>query len=712
MRSAQLAVWAAVLFPMAIHAQQVTPPGAAKEIDKIGSSDKKNGKTLNEWKDDLKSADPSIRLRAVATLKAYDKMAQDATPQLLKALTDKDASTRVNACITLGMIGYNQRDKNNVITAITTLLNDPQGIVRYQAAIALSKFGTDANFAVPSLARLTKDTISWEIRAAACTALATTGVTTTAGIDPDAWLALINALKDPCYEVKFAAMQSLVYMGKPALPTDTALELAALQSHYNDRNEVIAIWAHLCVMRIDVITEEHLNAIARHLTSPKAEARAEACKAFAIVGPAAAGKTPDAKPKNTDKVARETNARNNKLIRCLEDKDSVTAIWASAAVSQMILKTAIPKLRTVATTYPDEAVRLAATQALSRLGGEDKKGENRLVSSNTQELERRRAAEQVNGKTLNDWLVDLRNADPSVKLKAIANIKGFGERAQVATGQLRAALNDRDASARVNACISLAAIGINEKQKADVIDALIPRLNDSQGTVRYQAATTLGAMGPAAAAAVPGLVKLSKDLMTWEIRSVACTALATTGTQPGKGIDGRAWEALLDALKDPCFEVKFAALKGLLYMGKPMSAADTAKESTILQSHFTDKNEIIAIWAPLCYMRVNGVSEAQLPAIIKHLRSPKAEVRAEACRAFAIMGQEAKSAAKDLTDCLDDKDATTVIWDIAALSQMREAAQIALPKLKSLSTTHPDDSIRKAAGEAVKRLETEIKASK
>jgi HEAT repeat protein len=87
-------------------------------------------------------------------------------------------------------------------------------------------------------------------------------------------------------------------------------------------------------------------------------------------------------------------------------------------------------------------------------------------------------------------------------------------------------------------------------------------------------------------------------------------------------------------------------------------------------------------------------------------------VRAEACRAFAIMGQEAKSAAKDLTDCLDDKDATTVIWDIAALSQMREAAQIALPKLKSLSTTHPDDSIRKAAGEAVKRLETEIKASK
>jgi HEAT repeat protein len=694
-------------------AQQVAIPGASKEIDKLSSSVKKNGKTLVEWMDELKSTDPSIRLRAVATLKAYDKLAQNATPQLLKALTDKDASTRVNACITLGIIGYNQRDRNNVISGITTLLNDSQGIVRYQAAIALAKFGADANMAVPSLCQLTKDNISWEIRGAACTALAAAGAREDSGIDPDAWLSLIQALRDPYYEVKYAALQGLLFLGKPLLETDTRIELAALQHLYNDRHEVLAIWAHLCAMRITAITEDHLNAIAKHLKSSRASGRAEACKAFAIVGKQAAGKPPETRNRNSDKnkEPKELNARNRDLIKCLDDKDAVTAIWACAAVGQLELLTAVPKLRTVASSNPDEAVRQAANQALSRLNKDEKPGTNQLVAHNATEMEKRKAAQEVNGKTLSDWMADMRSQDASIKLKAIANIKGFGGAGQPATQLIRSSLHDKDASTRVNACITLAAIGVSPKLQSECIDSLLPLLLDSQGTVRFQAATTLTAFGPAASAAIPRLVKLSRDPITWEIRAAACTALATIGTQPGKGFDLSAWNALLDNLKDPCFEVKFAAFKGLLYMGKPISPKDTARESELLQSHFSDKNEIISIWAALCYMRVNGVSEAQIPTITKHFKSSNAEVRAEACRAFAIMGYEAKGATNLLVDMLDDKDPTTVIWNIAALSQMKEAGQVAIPKLKTLSTSHADESIRTAAGEAVKRLESEGKVS-
>jgi hypothetical protein len=147
-------------------------------------------------------------------------------------------------------------------------------------------------------------------------------------------------------------------------------------------------------------------------------------------------------------------------------------------------------------------------------------------------------------------------------------------------------------------------------------------------------------------------------------------------------------------------------------MGRPKSQSDVSKESAILQSHFNDKNEILAIWAPLCYMRVNGVSEAQVPEITKHPRSSKPEVRAEACRAFAIMGKEAKSATKELIDRLEDDDPMVLVWDITALSQMQEAAGPAIPKLKSLATSHPQDSVRSAATDAVKRLESEIKTSK
>jgi HEAT repeat protein len=710
MQSAKLAVLAVVLLPLLAPAQQVTTPSTQKEIEQRRSAEKMGGKTMVEWMDELKNHDPSIRLRAVAMLKAYGKMAQDATPELLKALTDKDASTRVNACITLGIIGYNERDKNAVIDKITALLNDSQGIVRYQAAIALSKFGSSANFAVPRLVTLSKDPITWEIRGAACMALAAAGVTDGRGIDPMAWKALLEALNDSSFEVKYSALQGLLIMGRPALPTDVAIEKSALVAHFNDRNESVAIWAHLCAMRIETIDDIHLNAIAKHFKSSKPDARTEACKAFAIIGPGAAVKP-------TDKNKLNLN-RTKELLNHLDDKDAVTAIWACAAVAQMGEKSALPRLRTVATSYPDPAVRLAATQSVSVLDGK-KAVENQLVANNQKEMEKRKTAQEVNGKTLNDWLVDLRSTDPSIRLKAIANIKGFGEAGQIATNSLMQALREKDASTRVNACITLAAIGVTDKFKEECVSRLIPLLADMQGTVRYQAATTLAGLGPAAAGAVPRLVTLSKDPITWEIRAVACQALATTGTIPGKGIDARAWGALLDVLQDkdrhtsdPCFEVKHAALKSLLYMGKPAAQADTAHESKVLESLFGDKNAIIGTWAMLCYMRINGVSEAHLISIAKHLRSGNPEVRAEACRAFAIIGPEAKSQTNELIDRLEDKDITTLVWDIAAISLMKEAGALALPKLRTMSTGHADEGVRQAAKEAIKRLEGDTKASK
>jgi HEAT repeat protein len=155
--------------------------------------------------------------------------------------------------------------------------------------------------------------------------------------------------------------------------------------------------------------------------------------------------------------------------------------------------------------------------------------------------------------------------------------------------------------------------------------------------------------------------------------------------------------------------VRFAALKGLLYFGKPVAPADTVKESTALEAVFADKNEAIGIWARLCYMRINTVSADHLAAIAKHLSSTKSDVRAEACKAFAIIGPEAKSQVPALIICLDDKVAVVVIWACAAVAQMKEAGLPALPKLTILSTSHVDAGVRAAAKEAIQRLEDEAK---
>ncbi len=94
------------------------------------------------------------------------------------------------------------------------------------------------------------------------------------------------------------------------------------------------------------------------------------------------------------------------------------------------------------------------------------------------------------------------------------------------------------------------------------------------------------------------------------------------------------------------------------------------------------------------------------------MSSKQADVRAEACKAFAIIGPEAKSKVPDLTRCLDDKNASVVIWASAAVAQMGDAGKPALEKLKALSTSHADAGVRGAAKEAITRLEGETKVAK
>jgi HEAT repeat protein len=158
--------------------------------------------------------------------------------------------------------------------------------------------------------------------------------------------------------------------------------------------------------------------------------------------------------------------------------------------------------------------------------------------------------------------------------------------------------------------------------------------------------------------------------------------------------------------------VKYAALKGLLYLRKPASAADTTKESAELKLLFGDKSEIIAMWSRLCYMLLNGVSEEHLTSITKHMRSPNAEVRGESCKAMAIIGVEAKSQVGELVVCLDDKDPDVALWACAALAQMKEAGKVALPKLLKMSKEHSNPAVRRAAEEAIKRLGEDEKVAK
>ena len=184
----------------------------------------------------------------------------------------------------------------------------------------------------------------------------------------------------------------------------------------------------------------------------------------------------------------------------------------------------------MAASNVDDGVKQAALQAISRLGG------NAIVQAALQvkpapdlkDLDNRRNAEAATGKTLAEWMTDLRNTDPSVKLKAIANIKVYGKAARQANQMRLRAMSDRDASTRVNACISLGEIGFDDKELAEGVARLIPLLSDSQGIVRFQVAQTLGKLWRAPTRRWPVGLHWRHPMIV-VLREAACIALATTG---------------------------------------------------------------------------------------------------------------------------------------------------------------------------------------
>src|SRR5262249_45110967 len=153
----------------------------------------------------------------------------------------------------------------------------------------------------------------------------------------------------------------------------------------------------------------------------------------------------------------------------------------------------------------------------------------------------------------------------------------------------------------------------------------------------------------------------------------------------------------IDALSDSSSQVRLEALYSLIVFGIPNSPADKNREAQALQSLMLARQpDKVQIWARVATMRIEKVSEQHLLVIAKYLKSSKLESRVHAARAFAAIGPEAKSRVDDLVDALADKEPQMLFWTCAALAQMGDSAQKAIPALQKL-LNHSDETVRRAA---------------
>jgi HEAT repeat protein len=326
-----------------------------------------------------------------------------------------------------------------------------------------------------------------------------------------------------------------------------------------------------------------------------------------------------------------------------------------------------------------------------------------------QEMEKQAANTPVNGKTLLEWESDLKDKDPSVREQAMATIKVYGTAARKSAPLIIKALKDPDVGLRVNAVITLGYIGVDEKDLAECVSGLSALLMDQQGIVRFQAARALGRLGRAAYSSWQRLVQRTKDPISWEIRGAAAFALGNVAYDQKNLPERAAINALIDALNDSSSQVRLEALYSLILMGIPGHPQDKSREITSLQNLINGRQpDKVHIWARVAIMRIEKVSEQHLVVIAKYLKSPKVESRIHAARAFATIGPDASTRVQDLVDALSDKDPTMLFWTCAALAQMGDKAQKAIPALQGL-VNHPDESVRKQAKDAIDAIQQKRK---
>ena len=176
----------------------------------------------------------------------------------------------------------------------------------------------------------------------------------------------------------------------------------------------------------------------------------------------------------------------------------------------------------------------------------------------------------------------MRDTDPAIQRAAAAALGDLG-----AVSVLAQALKDPDNNVRRNAVRPLRRVVIRDRSdpaatKA-VVAALADALKDPDGAVRRAAASSLGALGPVAADAIPSLATTTMDSDP-SVRNATIEALGRMGSPAAVPV-------LVQALKDP--QTASLAVRALGNLGPTARGAIPALREFQLQ-HGTSHSEVEA----------------------------------------------------------------------------------------------------------------------
>jgi HEAT repeat protein len=675
------------------------------------------GKPLHAWAADLKDSDEGVRMRALEMFRGLGGKARPALPVIRAALKDPSYNVRLRACSTLGAMGresiplllaalasddpYNQaspalgqmgpvavpkllealghRDPRvrrgvvgalsmqrgggtQVIAALRRALEDPDGLVRLQAAVGLPYMDRDSPPPVDVIrAALHDHDPTVRLRAAEMLPNFPASVESTVSM-------LEPALQDPDGRVRVQAALSLWVRDheqrKKALPVllaaltgedesacDAALSAEAELLHF-DRDGIRAALPALRVVlqqraRHRPRTILHALAGAMALGAEAIEERPILLELVQADDPGVASNAMEWLPRMAPLEAPFLTA----LVQNLRHRN----VWVRESAARTVAglgRNAGPAVPALADALKDPSpeVRATVAWALGHLGRDA-------------------------GPTLLALAGALKDPAPRVRAAAAEVCRELGPLARDVAGPLGQLLDDKDSG--VGARAALALLRVDPGQGKLAIPALIRTVAEGDA-MGQQASAALRGLGEAGlAGTVEALASEDRDQ-----RRAAASALASLG----QGRPGAVAPALQRAVKDPDLDVRVTAARSLTVLGYR-----DAYLIPILIEGLGSRDLSMRDGAVGALSVLGPAARPAVPALVPILADPdEGPIRATVARVVGAAGGGVPATESALIAALGADDSRVREAAAGALVQLRTEDPKAVPPLLRL-IAHPGD---------------------
>jgi HEAT repeats len=297
------------------------------------------GKTFQEWLKLMKETkDPVRREEAMKYITAFGPTkSHEALPEVIVQLNRHktepngvDLSVRVNGIMALSTI-YRQmamakkdppeKSHKAAFAIYKYFLNDGQVIMRVRTVQGLPSLGPIARDAIPDVIKLTKDTITWEVRKEALQTLTIIARDDKGAPDPKVMPELRNRAKDISYVVRQTALEALAMLSAPKMPPellkaldedpavqvrlkvldlltklekemdykdskDRSIALKKLNAHLPiEKDPILIIWTHGTIITLmKKVTPAHMYPVVNYVTDKDPAVRVQALTMIGLGG--------------------------------------------------------------------------------------------------------------------------------------------------------------------------------------------------------------------------------------------------------------------------------------------------------------------------------------------------------------------------------------------------------------------------------------------